>query len=216
MLDVLPFLKTCKLITNALTPKPLPYELGGLWCFPPREIVLLHPKLQNLTLVEASIPSLNPEMLSWAQKSWFRPTSLEPPTLFCSDVSYNSFRKMLKLPQAVKKLRTKATFMDDPTRLFPNGPTRFSIDIEQEFPLHSNFPALDFHNFINCLQQLPIDPKALRADNERTESRDRETSAPFPRVSDASRSMNTRPETRRICTHCSSFSARWSLRKYQP
>ncbi|OGM43052.1 hypothetical protein ABOM_009225 [Aspergillus bombycis] len=175
MSGVLPSLTTCELIMNDLTPTPLQHTAGEPWYFSSRETVLLHPKLQKLSIVAAMISGLDPEMLSYTKKPGFRPTSLETLILLCCDVSINGLHDMLKFPKALKNFTLKGSPWTTIPNQFPmdrgaivnvlKAQAHSLLNLELDFYLRTNCPALDFRDFTS-LQQLTIDPKALRGDDD--------------------------------------------------
>ncbi|KAB8273683.1 hypothetical protein BDV30DRAFT_248904 [Aspergillus minisclerotigenes] len=171
MAGVLPSLTTCELIMNDLT--PIENETGDMWYFSSRETVLLHPTLQNLSIVAAIISDLRSETLSYIKKPWFNPTSLETLNLLCCDVSPQSLREMLQFPKALKNFTLRGSpwttrwefFLADRVGIVDVLKTQAHslLNLELDFYLRTNCPALDFQDF-KCLQQLTIDPKVLRGD----------------------------------------------------
>lgn len=157
---------------NDLT--PIENETGDMWYFSSRQTVLLHPTLQNLSIVAAIISDLRSETLSYIKKPWFNPTSLETLNLLCCDVSPQSLREMLQFPKALKNFTLRGSpwttrwefFLTDRVGIVDVLKTQAHslLNLELDFYLRTNCPALDFRDF-KCLQQLTIDPKVLRGDH---------------------------------------------------
>ncbi|KAB8256955.1 hypothetical protein BDV32DRAFT_160849 [Aspergillus pseudonomiae] len=175
MSGILPSLTTCELIMNDLTRTPLQHTASDVWCFSSRETVLLHPKLQKLSIVAALIYYLDPETLSYTKKPWFSPTSLETLTLLCCDVSSHGLHDMLKFPKALKNFTLKGSPWTSLPNHFPidrgaivnalKAQAHSLLNLELDFYLHTNCPALDLRDFTS-LEQLTIDPKVLRGDDD--------------------------------------------------
>ncbi|KAE8162471.1 hypothetical protein BDV40DRAFT_160323 [Aspergillus tamarii] len=175
MSGVLPSLTTCELIMNDLTPTPLQNPTGDLWYFSSRETVLLHPKLQKLSIVAAIISGLSSETLGYTKRPRFRPTSLETLTLLCCDVSPHALQEILKFPKALKIFILKGAPWTTRPDHYPTdrgaivnalkAQAHSLLSLELDFYLHTDCPALDFRDF-KCLQHLTIDPKVLRGDND--------------------------------------------------
>ncbi|KAE8144731.1 hypothetical protein BDV25DRAFT_171170 [Aspergillus avenaceus] len=168
MSTVLSSLTTCELILNDLTPVDDIYAQD--WHFSACQTILLHRRLQNLTIVAALITGLSKPAFAQARP---RSTALETLTLLCCDIHPNALRQMLKLPASLKTLTLRGAPWTTRPDHFPTN--RAAIvdaikaqadslhSLELDFYLSTEDPALDFRDFKH-LQQLTIHPAVLRGE----------------------------------------------------
>ncbi|KAI2991334.1 hypothetical protein CBS147482_9037 [Aspergillus niger] len=162
--QILPSLTKCMMIMDDIAPNQ------PAWDFSLRGAVLMHPCLQDLTIVGGEIESLKNHVPSP------RSTPLERLSLFGCDVSPSAMGEMLSLPRALKHLTYKgAPWCYRPTNLMPNrqiyvdkikaqADSLLSLDIDF-YPGVVDNPPVDF-TALQCLEQLTVESDALRGTGE--------------------------------------------------
>ncbi|PYH89692.1 hypothetical protein BO71DRAFT_487722 [Aspergillus ellipticus CBS 707.79] len=162
---ILPSLTKCVLAMNDLDHSEPP------WSFDMRASVMIHPHLQDLTIVGARISSMEESLMASR-----RSTELESLVLVCCDVSSRSIHDLLSLPRGLKHLAVKgAAWTVRPYYYMKNRQEyidALSIQAESLTSLDMDFPpgvpdnpALDFRA-LQRLQKLTVDPQALRGDGK--------------------------------------------------
>ncbi|RAK98823.1 uncharacterized protein BO80DRAFT_411919 [Aspergillus ibericus CBS 121593] len=163
--QVLQSLTKCQLIMDDLSRSEPP------WDFRLRGTVMIHPYLKDLTLVGANVSGLADSLMASA-----RSTSLENLSLFGCDAALRGIHDLLSLPRALKHFTYKGApwthrpynVMEDRQKCIDamkvQAHSLLTLDLDF-YPGVWDNPALDFRAF-RCLEQLTVDPRALRGDGK--------------------------------------------------
>ena len=139
------------------------------WDFRLRGTVMIHPYLKDLTLVGANVSGLEDSLMAS-----IRSTSLERLSLLCCDAAPRGIQDLLSLPRVLKHFTYKGApwthrpynLMEDRQRCIDaikvQADSLLSLDLDF-YPGKWDNLALDFRDFL-CLEQLTVDPSALRGD----------------------------------------------------
>ncbi|PWY83781.1 hypothetical protein BO94DRAFT_494943 [Aspergillus sclerotioniger CBS 115572] len=142
-----------------------------LWDFRLRGTVMIHPYMKDLTILGANVSGLEDSLMAST-----RSTSLERLSLFCCDAAPRGIQDLLSLPRALKHFTYKGApwthrpynLMEDRQKCIDTVKVQAdslnTLDMDF-YPGNWDNPALDFRDF-SCLEQLTVDPRALRGDGK--------------------------------------------------